>query len=199
MSPAGARRPRNENGIYTHRRIVEATLDVLATRGWGHASVAEVAERAGVTRGAVQHHFKDRDGMLTAAVQHIMDQRISRIEALRHVGRAPGDHTRAIVRHAVEMHQGPAFTAALQLCMAAADDPVLRPRVAAMELEVGARGFWALIELLQLDGNDPKVRTTVQAFLDSARGLGLAGILNDDAGRRTHVADRWAEMLAELR
>ncbi|MEV6217466.1 hypothetical protein [Nocardia sp. NPDC051833] len=87
----------------------------------------------------------------------------------------------------------------LQLCIAASDDPVLTPRVAAMELEVGARGFWALIELLRLDGNDRTVRTTVQAFLDSARGLGLAGMLNDDTRRRGHVADRSAHMLDDLR
>ncbi|AYF72866.1 TetR/AcrR family transcriptional regulator [Nocardia yunnanensis] len=198
MSTASMRQPRNENGINTYRRIVEAALEVLATRGWRHASVAEVAERAGVTRGAVQHHFKDREGLFTAAVQHIMDERIRRIEALQDVDRAPGTGTREIVHTVVELHQGQAFTAALQLCMAAADDPVLRSRVAAMELEVGARGFWALIELLRLDGKEQKVRTTVQAFLDSARGLGLAGILNDDSRRRAQVTDRWVEMLDEL-
>ncbi|MFC7450701.1 TetR/AcrR family transcriptional regulator [Rhodococcus daqingensis] len=182
----------------TYQRIVEAALEVLATRGWRHASVAEVAARAGVTRGAVQHHFKDRDGLFTASVQHIMDTRIHEIEALQHADYPDGERTRTIVHTIIELHQGTSFTAALQLCVAASDDPTLRSRVAAMELEVGARGFWALIELLRLDGNDPTVRTTVQAFLDSARGLGLAGMLNDDSRRRRLVADRWAAMLDEL-
>ncbi|UGT44172.1 TetR/AcrR family transcriptional regulator [Nocardia yamanashiensis] len=183
----------------TYQRIVEAALDVLATRGFRYTNMAEVAERAGVTRGAVQHHFKDRDGLFTAAVQHILNERISQIEALQQVSYPAAERTREIVHTVVEMHQGSTFSAALQLCMAASDDPALRSRVAAMELEVGARGFWALIELLHLDGNDPTVRTTVQAFLDSARGLGLAGMLNDDTRRRAHVADRWAEMLDDVR
>ncbi|MGW4481107.1 TetR/AcrR family transcriptional regulator [Rhodococcus triatomae] len=198
-SPTGWRRPQNENGVATHQRIVEAALEVLATRGWRHASVAEVAARADVTRGAVQHHFKDRDGLFTAAVQHIMDTRISQIEALHHGEYPEGERTRVIVRTIVELHQGTSFAAALQLCVAASDDPALRPRVAAMESEVGARGFWALVELLELDGHDGTVRTTVQAFLDSARGLGLAGMLNDDTRRRLQVADRWADMLDDLR
>ncbi|MFD4351726.1 TetR/AcrR family transcriptional regulator [Nocardia sp. NPDC058518] len=193
------RRPQNENGLATHQRIVEAALDVLATRGWRNASVAEVAERAGVTRGAVQHHFKDRDGLFTASVQHIMETRVAEIEALQHADHNAAEDTRTIVRQIVELHQGATFKAALQLCIAASDDPTLGPRVAAMELEVGARGFWALIELLRLDGNNRTVRTTVQAFLDTARGLGLAGMLNDDSRRRLQVADRWAEMLDELR
>ncbi|UGT54241.1 TetR/AcrR family transcriptional regulator [Nocardia asteroides] len=199
MTASARRGPQNENGVATHQRIVDAALDVLATRGWRHASVAEVAERAGVTRGAVQHHFKDRDGLFTASVQHILQTRIQDIEAFQHLAVPGSDNTREIVHRIVELHQGPTFKAALQLCIAASDDPVLAPRVAAMELEVGARGFWALIELLRLDGNNPTVRTTVQAFLDSARGLGLAGMLNDDSRRRGQVADRWAQMLDELR
>ncbi|MET9213835.1 MULTISPECIES: TetR/AcrR family transcriptional regulator [unclassified Nocardia] len=199
MTASSRRRQQNENGVATHQRIVEAALEVLATRGWRNASVAEVAERAGVTRGAVQHHFKDRDGLFTASVAHIMDTRIREIEAFQHAAGPGPDSTRDTVHRIVELHQGPTFKAALQLCIAASDDPVLAPRVAAMELEVGARGFWALIELLHLDGNNPTVRTTVQAFLDSARGLGLAGMLNDDSRRRGLVADRWAQMLDELR
>ncbi|MGW5452744.1 TetR/AcrR family transcriptional regulator [Nocardia sp. NPDC003979] len=199
MTASARRGPQNENGVATHQRIVDAALDVLATRGWRNASVAEVAERAGVTRGAVQHHFKDRDGLFTASVQHILETRVQEIEAFQHTV-APGpDSTRETVHRVVELHQGPTFKAALQLCIAASDDPVLAPRVAAMELEVGARSFWALIELLRLDGNNPTVRTTVQAFLDSARGLGLAGMLNDDSRRRAQVADRWAQMLDDLR
>lgn len=197
--PAAGRKPQNENGIATYRRIVEAAFEVLATRGWPHASVAEVAQAAGVTRGAVQHHFKDRDGLFTAAVEHVMDERIRQVEALQDAEYPDGERTRDIVRTIVDMHQGPTFAAGLQLCMAASGDPALSPRVAAMELEVGVRGFWTVIHLLRLDGNDPKVRTTVQAFLDSARGLGLAAMLNDDSRRRAAVADRWAEMLDELR
>ncbi|WP_234824008.1 TetR/AcrR family transcriptional regulator [Mycobacteroides abscessus] len=178
---------------------MEAALEVLSTRGWRHASVAEVGARAGVTRGAIQHHFKDRDGLFTASIQHILSTRIDQIEKLAELEFSSAERTRSIVRTIVELHQGPTFKAVLQLCMAASDDPVLRPQVAAMELEVGARGFWALIELLDLDGNDPTVRTTMQAFLDAARGLGLAGMLNDDSRRRQHVADRWAQIIDDLR
>ncbi|WP_078322465.1 TetR/AcrR family transcriptional regulator [Mycobacteroides chelonae] len=192
------RQPQNENGIATHQRIIEAALDVLATRGWGNASVAEVAARAGVTRGAVQHHFKDRDGLFTASIQHLYDSRIRQIEALADADHPDGQRTRDIVHTIIDLHQGADFKAALQLCIAAADDRTLQPRVAAMELEVGARGFWAIVDLLGLDGHNHIVRTTVQAFLDSARGLGLAGMLNDDARRRSQVADRWADMLDEL-
>ncbi|BDD84697.1 TetR family transcriptional regulator [Tsukamurella pulmonis] len=196
-SPRGAHR--NENGEHTYRAIVEAATEVLATQGWRAASVAAVASRAGVTRGAIQHHFKDRQGLFTASVKHVLESRIQDIVELQGTSVDEADRTRAIVRAVVDMHIGTNFAAGLQLCMAAADDPALRPQVAAMELEVGARGFWALVERLGLNGNDATVRATVQAFLDSARGLGLAAMLNDDSQRRATVCDRWAVMLDDLR
>ncbi|WP_378741883.1 TetR/AcrR family transcriptional regulator [Nocardia brasiliensis] len=197
---AGAARAGRVDGAATHRRIVEAALEVLAERGWRNASVDEVAKRAGATRGAVQHHFKDKNGLFAASVQHILDLRIEQIEALAAIEHtAAEDRTHRIVQTVVEMHVGPLFAAALQLCVAAANDDTLRNRIAAMELEVGARGFWALIDLLELDGSKAKVRTTVQAFLDAARGLGLAAMLNDDSARRRQVTKRWVELIDEVR
>jgi hypothetical protein len=39
------------------------------------------------------------------------------------------------------------------------------------------------------------VRELVQATLDLARGLALAGLLTDDTRRRKHVASAWAGIL----
>lgn len=200
-TPAGtARGGRSRvDGVATYRRIVEAALQVLAERGWRHASVDEVAKRAGATRGAVQHHFKDKNGLFTASVQHILDMRIEQIEVLGAADHSGSDRTYRILETVVEMHTGPLFSAALQLCVAASNDDTLRNRIAAMELEVGARAFWALVELLELDGSKRKVRTTVQAFLDAARGFGLAAMLNDDSARRRQVTKRWVELIDEVR
>lgn len=192
------REPQQERGINTRNRILEAAATVLAERGWAGASVSEIAKRAGVTRGAVQHHFTDREGMLAAAIQHLLDTRIYEFHAAAREFPTGSGRTLAVLRTIVEQHQGENFAATLQLCVAAAGDPQLRPRVAAMEAEMGARIFWATIDLLGLDGGDIAVRTTIQAFLDSARGLGLAGFIGDDSVRRDRVTRRWAEMIDRL-
>ncbi|MGW5438662.1 TetR/AcrR family transcriptional regulator [Nocardia asteroides] len=192
------RQPQQERSAHTRRRILEAAAAVLAERGWAGAAVSDVTKRAGVTRGAVQHHFTDREGMLTAAIEHLLDTRIAEFHAVAREIAAGPDHTLRVIRTIVEFHQGEMFAATLQLCVAAAVDPELRPRVAAMEAQMGAKVFWSTIDLLGLDGGDPTVRTTVQAFLDSARGLGLAGFIGDDTLRRDRVTRRWAEMIDEL-
>ena len=77
-------------------------------------------------------------------------------------------------------------------------DVALDMGVDAIEAEMGAKIFWTAVDLLGLDGRDPTTRSTIQAFLDSARGLGLAAIVGDDARRRERVTQRWAEMIDEL-
>jgi TetR/AcrR family acrAB operon transcriptional repressor len=54
-----ARRTREE-ALATREQLLDAAEQVFRERGVGHASLAEVADAAGVTRGAVYHHFESK-------------------------------------------------------------------------------------------------------------------------------------------
>ncbi|MFD0328385.1 TetR/AcrR family transcriptional regulator [Streptacidiphilus monticola] len=49
----------------------------MAASGWSATTVAVVAEHAGVSRGAAQHHFPTREDLITAALDHMFDTRMS--------------------------------------------------------------------------------------------------------------------------
>jgi len=51
----------------TRDQILDAATSLLATRGAEHATVRKVAAEAGLSPGAVQHHFKTRDELIAAA------------------------------------------------------------------------------------------------------------------------------------
>jgi AcrR family transcriptional regulator len=51
-----ARRTKEE-ALETREQLLDAAERVFLERGVGHATLAEVADAAGVTRGAVYHHF----------------------------------------------------------------------------------------------------------------------------------------------
>ena len=51
----------------TAQRIADAAVAVIAARGYEGLSVRSVAARAGLTGGAVQHHFPTRAALLEAA------------------------------------------------------------------------------------------------------------------------------------
>ncbi len=53
----------------TRNRLVQAALDSLVDRGFARTTGVEVCRRAGVTRGALNHHFPNFTDLLVAALR----------------------------------------------------------------------------------------------------------------------------------
>jgi hypothetical protein len=97
----------------------------------------------------------------------------------------------------VSMYTGTLFRAALQLWVAAANEPQLGPRVQALEARIGREAHRTAVRLLGADESVPGVRETVQGLLDMARGLGLANLLTDDSARRERVVAQWESIIRQ--
>ena len=190
--------PKQDRSRATRQRLLEATIDCLADMGWAAATVAVVAERAGVSRGAAQHHFPTREDLITAALEYMFDARMaqSKAEAAAVTGVAQGvGRTEAVVAQLVESYTTPLFKAALQVWTHAAADPVLRERIVPLEAHFGRVSHRLAVEALGVDDSDPVAHHLVQATLDMARGLGLADVLTDDSVRRKQIVHQWAVTL----
>ncbi len=188
--------PRQDRSRATRQRLLEAAIECLAEVGWSGSTVSVVAERAGVSRGAAQHHFPTREDLFTSAVEYVAAERLAVLRA-KAVDLPTGpDRTRAVVAMVELMYTGPLFRAAIHLWVAASSDERLRERVVVLEAQVGRETHRTALELLGVDESRAGVREAVQATLDMARGLGLANLLSDDSRRRQGVLDQWATMLA---
>ncbi|MET9255665.1 TetR/AcrR family transcriptional regulator [Streptomyces sp. NPDC003717] len=188
------RRPKQDRSRATRQRLLAAAVACLAEHGWAGSTVAVVAERAGVSRGAAQHHFPTREDLFTAAVEYVAEERSS---ALRTLFPEAAPDRPAAVRALVDLFTGPLFRAALQLWVAASNEEQLRGRVTELEARVGRETHRIAVALLAADETRPGVRETVQGLLDMARGLGLANVLTDDGARRDRVVAQWARLLDE--
>ncbi|GAB2694200.1 TetR/AcrR family transcriptional regulator [Kitasatospora kifunensis] len=191
-----ARTPQQDRSRATRRRLLEAAVDCLAELGWAGSTVTVVAERAGVTRGAAQHHFPTREGLFTAAIEHVAAERLAAVRAGTGELPPPGPaRTEAVVDLIVRLYTGPLFRAALHLWVAAATEQPLRERIIALENRVGRESHRAALASLGVAESAVGVRESVQATLDLARGLGLANLLTDDAARRAGVVRQWSRLL----
>ncbi|GHD27232.1 TetR/AcrR family transcriptional regulator [Nocardiopsis kunsanensis] len=189
------REPRQERSRATRARLLEAAVACLAERGAPGTTVGAVAERAGVSRGAAQHHFQTREDLFVAAFDSMADGLIEGLRRLMEdLPEGPG-RVEAMVVLLFDVFSGTEFQAALQLWTGAASDPDLHPRVVPLEQRVGREAHRTAVEVLGADESVPGVRETVQATLDLARGLGLANLLTDDTARRHRIARQWAVML----
>ncbi|MEV4053454.1 TetR/AcrR family transcriptional regulator [Amycolatopsis sp. NPDC049688] len=194
----GIREPQQERSRTTRRRLVEAALDSFAERGWHGVTVAGIAERAGVSRGAAQHHFPAREDLVVAAVDLLGEAQIDELRAQAADLPSGASRIERVVEMVLNLYTGPLFRAALQLWSVAATDDALRDVLVPLEARVGREAHRVTVELLGVDESRPGARELVQATLDLARGLGLANLLTDDARRRRQIVREWARTL-ELR
>lgn len=194
MTTAETREPQQDRSRATRARLIDSAITCLAQLGWTASTVAVVAEHAGVSRGAAQHHFPTRETLFAAALEHVTRERG---EQLRRelAGRRSRLDTEAIVELVFDLFSGTLFRAALMLWVAAASEPALRDLVVPLEARIGREVHRTVVSLLGVDEQVDGVREVVQATLDLARGLGLANLLTDDSSRRSGIARRWAQTL----
>jgi AcrR family transcriptional regulator len=84
-----ARRSRAEAAAETMARLVGVAQGAFADEGYGAVSLDALAARAGVTRGALHHHFVNKAGLFAAVLRRI-DAEIG--EDLDRVWAAHPDH-----------------------------------------------------------------------------------------------------------
>lgn len=66
------RRSHAERSQTTQQDLIAATIEVIAERGLEHASTSEIAKVAGVTPGAVQHHFANKKALILRATTELV-------------------------------------------------------------------------------------------------------------------------------
>jgi AcrR family transcriptional regulator len=116
-----------ERRVRTQTRLLDATMECLVELGWAGTSTTEVASRAGVSRGAQQHHYPTKMVLVAAALEHLLErQRLAYEQAF-----AILPPERRNVEGALDLlwnvfRQPPAL-ALLELSVAARTDDELKP------------------------------------------------------------------------
>jgi len=131
------RRTQEERSAATRGRLLDATLSCLSELGYARTTTTEIAERAGVSRGAQLHHFPTKAELVTTAVEHLFEKRTEEFRKAFATLPAGIDRSAAAVDLLWSMVSGPTFHAWLELVVAARTDPELRKTVAAIGKRFG--------------------------------------------------------------
>ncbi|MEU4237712.1 TetR/AcrR family transcriptional regulator [Actinoplanes sp. NPDC026619] len=188
--------PKQDRSRATRQRLLETTIRCLATHGWEVSTVGFIAAEAGISRGAVQHHYRTREALILGALEFMFDERAALLDALPEPTGAGDERVHRIVEGLVDAIGGELFQAALQVWTVAAADEELRAAVVPLERRFARGVHQRAVRLLGADDSYPEVRGLIQATLDLARGLALAGVLTDDSRRRARVVRIWSTQLA---
>jgi AcrR family transcriptional regulator len=73
------RRSQAERSAAARSLLIEIAIHQICERGLAYVTMAEIAVAAGMTRGAIQHHFGTRDDYMRAVLAALTDRVVSRL------------------------------------------------------------------------------------------------------------------------
>lgn len=74
------RRTQPQRRAATRRALLDAARSVFAESGYHGAAAEEIVRRAGLTRGALYHHFKDKKDLFRAVIDEMQGEIDERVE-----------------------------------------------------------------------------------------------------------------------
>jgi AcrR family transcriptional regulator len=183
----------------TQLAVLTATVESLVDVGYSKTTTLEVQRRAGVSRGALLHHFPSKAELISATVHHLAELRGHELRDL--AARLPDGAARvdAVIDHLWQSFRGPLFCVTAELRSAARTDVELRDVLAKVEAEVRDR---ILEQARRLFGEPvasaPGFECAMDMTLQLMVGAASTAILHGDNKRVVALINRWKKLFPQL-
>ncbi len=171
------RRTQEERTADTRAALFAAAVRTIDKLGYAGAKNAAIADEAGVTRGAITHHFSTRAAFMAEVVRWVFDEETLIFRDLmdkRHVGARVSDWPALLW----DVFSRPSGVAVLEILVASRSDPELAALVMPMQTEVERTGA---ANFLHRIGAEASSMAAIRLMVWAIRGMTLG---------RTFIADR---------
>ena len=126
------RRKNAERSAATRKQILEATVQCLDASGYGAVTNIRVADLAGVSRGAMMHHFPTRQALIIATVEYAYET-LNQYRAIEAAKSPPGlDRYRLIMNLSLVTQRMPEGMALNEIRIGSRSDLEIRDGVTPM-------------------------------------------------------------------
>lgn len=178
-SRAQERRTQEERSKSMRDKIIAATIAVVTESGFANATTTVVAERAGVSRGAIQHHFSSKDDLMSAVVYEITEQVDSHEGFARQAGKSLEERVDYVIDSFWTIYGSEIFISALEIELTARYDDALRTRLSERFRRVGAMRDLEWVHFFSDSQLSPHESVSLRRMmLDALRGLGLRQLIS---------------------
>ncbi|AMR80708.1 TetR/AcrR family transcriptional regulator [Cupriavidus nantongensis] len=191
--PANANATTGKETLGTRERILDAAVTIVIEQGTARATTLEVQRRAGVSRGALLHHFPTHADLLSATVEGL----VKRNEEAVLASLAKLEGTRDVVERAIRVlaiaSVQPAYLAELELWAVSRTDPDLRATLAEAERRARKDSERVLKTLFEASDSSPMQASVIAMTIEFLRGLALSGVLRGSPVRRQQLIGQWIQ------
>lgn len=147
-SSSATRKPRisqRERSSIARAKMIDAAITLICERGFALTTVAEIAAQAGMTRGAIQHHFLGRDELVLAILLEVETRiRHSFEQILVEPERDSRSRIERLIDELGEIGRSSAYLAVMDIWISTRAEPGLRDAVRESVLRSSAsyRQLW---------------------------------------------------------
>ncbi|MFI9205649.1 ScbR family autoregulator-binding transcription factor [Streptomyces sp. NPDC053048] len=183
--------PSQDRAVQTRAAILRAAAKLFSEHGFSGTSLQGVAEELGMTKGAVYHHFTNKESLAVALVEEHYARWPILLEDVKALGLPPLETCRELLdRVALAFHRDVVVQASarLQLERSLFNAPLPVPYV----------GWTELLSSLLADAKEAG-QLRVDVVPEVAAGAIVSGFfgvqhVSDALHRRSDLPDRWREM-----
>ncbi|MFL6123300.1 TetR/AcrR family transcriptional regulator [Actinophytocola sp.] len=189
-------RTQAERSERTRELLLDATIECLVELGYARTTVQEICQRAGLSRGAQQHHFTTKAELMTSALEHLFKRLAEEIlTATAELPEGP-ERIEAGIDLLWRAYSGTLSTAAVELWVAARTDPELRRTLLPVDRALGHATLEFYRSLMDTEVDDDRLKTLVLLTVNLVRGLALDAMIGGEERRRAALLDEWKTLVA---
>lgn len=178
----GTQRPRRtqaDRSATTRSALVKAARELFADQGFAATSRDEIAERAGVTRGALYHHFESKTAVAAAVVAELEQELVERVVAAAAEGNGVREELHLGCRAYMDASADPTIARILAEAPAVLGVAACRALDAEACMPLLEDGFVrAKREGIEVPGDPGMAAALLLGFLNEAAGLIAAAPFN---------------------
>ncbi|TAI66807.1 TetR/AcrR family transcriptional regulator [Bradyrhizobium sp. Leo170] len=194
------KRTQAERSEATQTQLIEAAVKLVRANGLRGLRTVEVAELAGVSRGALLHHFKSKHDLLVAVIRHVNE--VSLVESARraHLAQNSGnDPIEGIIKDAQDFYFGDYFFIELAIAMSADSDSRILKRETyrnSRTSRFSVEAAW--LEALMSSGVPKQLASDILSLtLSVVRGYSVRTLIEKDPEQFSRLLKVWRDIVRQ--
>ncbi|OLT36933.1 hypothetical protein BJF79_30355 [Actinomadura sp. CNU-125] len=183
----------------TRAKIVRAAADSLVEAGAAATTTVEVQRRAGVSRGALLHHFATHEDLFGAAVGALVRRNEDAVREELAAAPAEGDPLLRALRVLRAVLRRPSFGAELELWAVARTNPRLRQVLRRAEGAARPDLYRVVGEILGAEVTAaPGYPLVAELTVQLLRGVAISDVLYREDADRDLLLEQWVRIARPL-
>ena len=190
------RRTQKSRTNNTINKVLVATTDTIYEVGFHNTTTSRIALKAGVSRGALLHHFPRKENLIAEAVRFMLRKEIEEIDSLAESVSKDQLSIDEFVDILWEHFSGPLFMTTMDYLAASRTEPLLKKELIPSSLEFNEsldkiwQRFFASNSLA-----DEQKRLAFTSTICLLRGMAVNSMLRDDPEYFRNLLSFWKKEL----